>query len=82
MLSNRTRAGVFLATALASLLTSPANATRDASGVGEWISVGTVATLNIGSTGNFYLTGADHGMCAAVAEQTNSVQRCKRMRDK
>jgi hypothetical protein len=51
---------------LALAATLPAAATIDGTGPNTWISVGVPIRLHIGSTGDFYLEGNDHGRCNNV----------------
>lgn len=53
---------------VAALISAPsAHATKNATGNGDWISVGVPTRMNVGSTGYFYLAGNDHGSCGGTA---------------
>ena len=55
----------FLPVALLAL--SAGEAATNASGTGEWISVGLPTYVNAGTEGHFYLVGNDHGTCGGQA---------------
>ena len=54
-------------TATVMLLSSgDSSATLNASGTGQWISIGVPSFVHLGTNGDIYLNGTDQGMCQSV----------------
>ena len=59
--------GLYRALAITALALSfgfASQAEINATAAGQWISIGIPSRMNVGTTGQFYLIGNDHGTCA------------------